>query len=230
LASFLIDADRNADALAAIDRALVGAAGDAGLWLERGRACLLLDRCAEAVAALQRARELGVASETRCDLERLGRLATVPGLFAAMRRVDQLLLREDRAAALRAARVFVRRDRRIAEAWLFLGIVCHKLGRERRAEWALRRALQLDGELAEAHNRLGILLVVRGELRAGYQHLVRAEALAPVDPSPQLHLAQACVLLGRRDDGSRHLDQAARFGANPEMVAAIRRQFFAKGA
>jgi len=51
--------------------------------------------------------------------------------------------------------------------------------------------------------------------------------LAPTDPSAQLHLAQACVLLGRRADAEEHLRTAQDLGARPEMLDAVRRAFFA---
>ena len=141
--------------------------------------------------------------------------------------VDTTLAKGDAREALRLARTVVRRSRHAAEAWLFLGVVRQKLRHERRAEIALRRALTLDEDLAEAHNRLGILLVGRGEVEKGHAHLLRAVALAPEDPSPQLHLAQACVLLGRRADAETHLRAAQDLGARPELVDAVRRAFFA---
>jgi len=225
--SFLIERDRFADARTVIERCLRSHATDAGLWLDLGRACLLLDDRAEAANALHEAGRRAGAADSRRDIERLLRLTTVPGLFGAMRRVDALLARGEARWALRQARTIVRHSRHAAESWLFLGIVRHKLRQERRAEAALRHALALDGELAEAHNRLGILLVARGDVEAGHDHLQQAGRLAPTDPSPQMHLAQACALLGRRGDGERYLQAAEQLGASPQLVAAIRRQFFA---
>lgn len=228
--SFLLERDRADEARAVLERAVQQYADDAGLWLDLGRACLLLEDHGAAATALQQAGARSGAAESRRDIERLLRLSSVPGLFAAMRRVDALLARGEARIALRQAREIVRRCRHAAEAWLFLGVVRHKLRQERRAESALRQALALDNELAEAHNRLGILLVARGQVEAGHEHLERAGTLAPNDPSPQMHLAQACALLGRRGDGERYLEAAQRLGANPQLLEAIRRQFFAQGA
>ncbi|MGE3352714.1 MAG: tetratricopeptide repeat protein [Planctomycetota bacterium] len=225
--SFLFERERVPEARRLLETCLQQHPKDAGVWLDLGRACLLLDDRNAAAAALQQAGSLGDQSECKRDIERLLRLSNVPGLFAAMRRVDVLLARGEPRQALREARVLVRGCKHAAEAWLFLGVVRHKLRQERRAETALRRALQIDGELAEAHNRLGILLVARGAVACGHDHLVRAGELAPNDPSPRLHLAQACALLGRRGEGERHLRDAEQLGANPQTLAAIRKQFFA---
>jgi Flp pilus assembly protein TadD len=225
--SFLMEREQVAAARSVLQRSVAVHGEDAGLWLDLGRACLVLDDQGEAMVALERAAAIVNAGESRRDIERLLRLAKVPGLFAGMRNVDTLMAQGSQRPALRAAREVVRRCRHAAEAWLFLGVVRHKLRQERRAESALRKALALDPELAEVHNRLGILLVARGQVDAGHEHLVRASQLAPSDPSPQLHLAQACVLLGRRADAEFHLRNAGDLGARPEMLDAIRRTFFA---
>jgi protein O-GlcNAc transferase len=108
--------------------------------------------------------------------------------------------------------------------------VLHKLGRLRRAERLLRRALRLDDGCCDAHNRLGILLVASGRTEEGARHLQRAHALAPADPTPLLHLAQACALLGRHDEAEAHVAAAERAGADRELVHAVRREILAKPA
>jgi Flp pilus assembly protein TadD len=125
--------------------------------------------------------------------------------------------------------VVARRGRHVADALLLVGIVRQRLGQDRRAERALTRALQLDPDLAEASNRLGILLVSRGQVAEGHARLVRAHELEPKDAAVLLHLAQACVLLGRTADGERHLAAAERNGASPELLTAVRREFFGDG-
>ena len=230
VSSFLLEDERAPEAARAAERALAHNPDDASLWLEHGRACLLLEDSERAAASLQRGLDLGLAGEARRDAERLLRMCSVRGLFAAMRQVDAALARGDRHRALRVARGLIRGGGDTAESWLFLGVVRQRLGHDWRAERALRQALTLDENLGEAHNRLGILLVGQGNVELGLQHLLRAELLGPSDPSPRLHLAQAYALLGRRGEGEHQLQEAARLGANAHSIAAIRRQFFAKGA
>jgi Flp pilus assembly protein TadD len=124
----------------------------------------------------------------------------------------------------------VRRVGRVAEAWFLYGVVLHKLGRLRRAERLLRRAVRYDDESPDAHNRLGILLVASGRVGEGHSHLVRAHSLAPTDPSPLLHLAQACALLGRAAEAEAHVVAAERCGADPQLVHAVRREILARPA
>jgi tetratricopeptide (TPR) repeat protein len=231
LITFLLEGDGAAKARRIAEQALVEAPDDATLWLDLGRACLMLDDCDAARSALQRCRDSGIGSgEVRQDLGRLLRLCEVPGLFATMRRVEEALTADEPRQALRLARLAKRRTPDVAEAWLFLGIVRHRLGHDRRAERAFVRAVELDEQLADAHNRLGILRVARGDAVKGYEHLLRAQQLEPDDPSTQLHLAQACALLKRMQDGAEHLERARLLGANPRLFEAVRVRFFAKGA
>lgn len=226
LLAFLLEQGRAAEALALADRALLAAAEDPALWLERGRALLLLDQPAAAVPALQRALSLDCPSALRTDVERLLRVARIPGLLPALQRVERAVKSGHLADAVRMLRSLVAQHDDSAESWLLLGVVRQKLRQLRRAEKALRRALSLQPDLGEAHNRLGILLVARGRVAKGYGHLLQALALAPGDPSVRVHLAQACALMGRKPEGEQHLAEAARLGASAATVAAVRKGFF----
>jgi len=197
------------------------------LQFEYARACLLLDDTDAAARSLQTALEVGVSPEIVPQARRLQRLAAVPGLWAGTQAIEKMLAAGEFDAALPAARALVRRTGKVAEAWFLLGLVHHRLGRERRAERVLQRALHHDETCADAHNRLGILLLTRGALEPGYTHLQRAHSLAPQDASTLLHLAQACALLGHTADAQRHVDQAERLGAETSLVAAVRRAIVA---
>jgi Flp pilus assembly protein TadD len=109
-------------------------------------------------------------------------------------------------------------------------VVLHKLGRLRGAERMLRRAVRHDAESPDAHNRLGILLVSSGRLEEGHRHLERAHELAPGDPSPLLHLAQACALLGRMEAAESYVAAAEKVGAEPQLVQAVRREILVRPA
>jgi len=223
LVSFLLEEGRAELARTVAGKALAAEPRHAMLQFEYARACLLLDAPDAAAQALQIALEVGVSPEMAQQARRLHRLASVPGLWAGTQTVEQLLAAGDFAAALTAARALVRCTGRAAEAWFLLGLVRHRLGQERRAERVLQRALRLDELCADAHNRLGILLLTRGALPQGHAHLQRAHALAPHDASTLLHLAQACALLGHTAEAVRHVDLAERLGAEASLVAAVRR-------
>ncbi|MBL8729538.1 MAG: hypothetical protein JNM25_13980 [Planctomycetes bacterium] len=225
--SFLLEDDRAELARTVAGRALVVEPRHAMLQFEYARACLLLDAPEAAARALQVALEVGLSPEIAQQARRLLRLASVPGLWAGTQLVEKLLAAGDFDAALTAARALVRRTGTAAEAWFLLGLVRHRLGQERRAERVLRRALRLDELCADAHNRLGILLLTRGAIEPGHAHLRRAHALAPHDASTLLHLAQACALLGQTADAQRHVDTAERLGAEASLVSAVRRAIVA---
>lgn len=224
LVSFLLEDQRPADARAVAAQALVDQPDHALLRFELGRACLLLGDDASAAAALQRALANGLPFAIRPEAERMLRLASVPGLWAGTRAVEEALAAADLPEALRQVSRLIARVGRVPEALFLLGLVRHKLGHPRRAERALRRVLAADDAFADAHNRLGILLVSRGRLHEGHAHLQRAHALAPGEASPLLHLAQACALLGRHEEAHRHVEAAQQAGANPDLLAAVRRE------
>ncbi|MFM1873744.1 MAG: hypothetical protein RL398_3166, partial [Planctomycetota bacterium] len=157
--SFLLEAERAAEARVVAERALAATPDHGMLQFELGRACLLLGDDAAAAAALRRALELGVAAVVQGQAKRLHRLAATPGLWAGSRAVEDALAAGQLAAALQAAHDLAKRVGRVPETLYLLGLVRHKLGQPRRAERLLRRAVVADESFADAHNRLGILLV-----------------------------------------------------------------------
>lgn len=154
----------------------------------------------------------------------------MPGLWPAAQLIEKALAVNDLVAASAAVRALVRRVGPVAEAWYLFGLIQHKLGRLRRAERLLRRAIACDCDSVDACNRLGILLVGSGRLDEGHTLLLRAHALAPHDPSPMLHLAQVCALLGRGDEAERLIGQAEKCGADPQLARAVRAEILAKPA
>ena len=228
--SFLLEEEQPGLAQQIVARALQKEPDHAMLHFEMGRASLLLDDGPRATAALQRALQIGLAAPIADQARRFLRLSSVPGLWAGMQLIEKAIAAADLVAAHAAARALVRRVGRVAEAWFLLGLVLHKLGRLRRAERLLRRAVRYDEQSPDAHNRLGILLVSSGRVEEGHRLLARAHELAPTDPSPLLHLAQACALLGRSAEAEAHVAAAERCGADPAMVEAVRREILARPA
>ena len=228
--SFLLEESQPGMARAIVERALRKEPDHAMLHFELGRACLLLADERRASTALQRALQIGLQPVLAGQARRFLRLSAVPGLWASTQQVEQAIGRGDLDAARSEARSLVRRAVHTAEAWFLLGMVLHKQGRLRRAERTLQRALRLDPESPDAHNRLGILLVSSGRIEAGHGHLEHAHRLAPSDPSPLLHLAQACALLGRMEAAEAYVAAAEKVGAEPQLVQAVRREILVRPA
>ncbi len=228
--SFLLEEEQPALARSIVERALQKEPDHAMLHFEFGRACLLLDDGPRATVALQRALQLGLATPVAGQARRFLRLSSVPGLWIGMQSVENAIAVGRLDHALVASRALVRTVGRVSEAWFLLGVVQHKLGKLRRAERLLRAAVRFDEQSPDAHNRLGILLVSSGRVAEGHSHLLRATSLAPTEPSPLLHLAQACALLGRMEEAEAHVVAAERCGADPLMANAVRREILAKPA
>lgn len=224
--AYLLEGDRAAEALPLVERALREAPDDASLTLDLGRTLLQLDRQAEAATALNRCLSLDPDPAVRREAERHLGLAHVPHSLSAAREIDRAIRGGDVQEALTLARAFVRRAPELAESWLLLGVVRHRLSQPRRAERALRRALEVNPDCGEAHNRLGILLVARGRYGEARDHLHDAMRLLPDEPSPRIHLAQACHYLGEADAGRAALAEAERLGGDQKTLAAVREAFF----
>ena len=114
---------------------------------------------------------------------------------------------------------------RLGEAWLCLGAVRQRLGHQWRARRAYRRAIAREETLGEAHNRLGILLVVRRRPAAALTHLLRAAELMPGEPSVRVHLAQAYAALARLEEARAAVTDAERLGQDPQTLARLRSAF-----
>jgi len=224
LVSFLLEDERADVARAVARRSLQKDPAQPVLHFEFGRACLSLDDCELAVTSLREAIDRGLPAEFEPRARRLLRLAAEPGLWRGSQAVEQAIARGDLQEALDKVVELVRRDSRVAEVWFLAGLVRHKQGDTSRAERALRRAVRMDETLADAHNRLGILLVARGDAAGGLPYLERAHALAPNETSPMLHLAQALACLGRVEEANRYIDAAAAGGADAALVDAVRRE------
>ncbi|MFN6147449.1 MAG: hypothetical protein ACK5AL_13890 [Planctomycetota bacterium] len=228
--SFLLEEDQPAAALAVVDRALAKAPGLAMLHFERARACMLLADEAAATAALQQALAAGLGPTFVSQAQRFLRVLAQPGLWSGLQRGERALAAGQLDLAVVESRRLVRTHRRSAEAWHQFGLVAHQRGRLRAAERALRRALACDDRCGEAHNRLGVLLLLQGRAEDGHVHLLRAHELAPHDTSPLLHLAQVEAVRGQRAAAEAYLAAAVRLGADPQVLAAVRREVAARCA
>lgn len=225
VAMFLTERGRTSESIELLDRALASDGASPGLLLERGRALIAERRGAEARTVLERCRTVGAPAALQAEAERLLQFTVDDRVLSAIQAIEAALARRDNAGALRLAKRFVRRHRRLAEGWLLVGVARQRCGRERGAIRALRRAIDLEPTLAEAHNRVGILLAARGRNWIALEHLLRAVELAPNDASAWLHLAQVHRNLGARSAGLTALARAERVGGYREQLAVVKRLF-----
>lgn len=179
--------------------------------VELGHALEVAHRYDEALAAYDRAAEVA-------PRDKLGPLTG--GLRAA--RWGELDWAEPR---LREA---VRRDPKDPTAWHALGLVLLQLGNATGAEQAYRSGLLADPDALENRVGLATLAIARGDLSGA---LVQYDAIVASRPKfADAHLGRSYALigLGRFADARRALDEAARLGADPKVVAAQRRALGAR--
>jgi tetratricopeptide (TPR) repeat protein len=175
--------------------------------VELGHALEMAHRYDEALAAYDQASEVA-------PTDPLGPLTG--GLRAA--RWGELQLAEPR---LREA---VRRNPKDPAAWHALGLVQLSQGNLPGAEQAYRSGLLADPNALENRVGLATLALSRGDLSAA---LVQYDAIAARRPNladAQLGRSFALIGLQRFDEASRALDEAARLGGSPRVIAAQRRE------
>ncbi len=225
VASFLVDKERAAQAIALIDRVRDKGVEHAGLWLERGRAQVSSNDLAGARLSLERCLAIEPPAEVRVEAKRLLRLTEDEELLPSIEELEDALREDNSKLAVVLARQMIRRRPELAEAWLLLGVVRQRNRQYRRATRAYLHAVQLQPDLGDAHNRLGVLLASRGRDIDGYNHLRQAVELMPHDSSPWLHLAQVCLRLGWKQEGAEAFERAQRIGGHEAEIAEIRTLF-----
>lgn len=83
------------------------------------------------------------------------------------------------------------------------------------AERSARDALRLDADLPEAHELLGMVLLLGGKHEAAEEMLRRAVALNPNNVGALQELGVALVYLGSPEDAVRAIEKALSLGASP---------------
>jgi protein O-GlcNAc transferase len=87
------------------------------------------------------------------------------------------------------------------------GVLAHQLGRDD-AVGLISRAIEMEPDLIEAHNDLGVVLRARGRLAAAVASFQRAVYLDPGHGLAHYNLATALADLGRTEDAIEHHQRA----------------------
>jgi tetratricopeptide (TPR) repeat protein len=118
----------------------------------------------------------------------------------------------------------LRRDPKNPSAWHALGLVQLSKGDLPAAEQAYRAGLLADPDALENRVGLATLALRRGDLSAALVQYDAIVARRPKLADAQLGRSFALIGLARFDDARHALDEAARLGASPRVVAAQRRE------
>lgn len=175
--------------------------------VELGHALEVAHRYDEALAAYDRAAEVA-------PRDALGPLTG--GMRAA--RWGELDWAEPR---LREA---LRRNPKDPAAWHALGLVQLSQGNLTGAEQAYRSGLLADPEALENRVGLATLSVSQGDLRGALVQYDAIVARRPKFADAQLGRSFALMGLGRFDEARVALEEAARLGGDPRVVAAQRKE------
>lgn len=133
-------------------------------------------------------------------------------------------LRLARAADADSTRVFYESK----SAWEFaLGRIFEGLGRLDSAQAAYERTLVEELSYYQAHIRLGMLRLARGDTAAALTELSRAVLVKEDEYLPRITYAAALRLAGRHDSAETHLDRAIELEpwvALPRLLLGLERQ------
>ncbi len=116
-----------------------------------------------------------------------------------------------------------------ALGWVVLGRVLERTGRAEEAIDTYRRGLESDSSNMDLHGSLGTLLVSRGALTEGIQHLKEAVRLSPrMQPSLHVSLGGALAELGQLEAAGKEYErvlavQPKHPGARNNYAVALRR-------
>jgi Flp pilus assembly protein TadD len=118
----------------------------------------------------------------------------------------------------------VRRGPKNPAAWHALGLVYLSRGNLDGADRAYRAGLLADPAALENRVGLATLALSRGDLAAALVQYDVITARRPKLPDAHLGRSFALIGLGRFDEARRAIDEAARLGGDPRVIAAQRRE------
>lgn len=84
--------------------------------------------------------------------------------------------------------------------------------------WA-RKAVEMAPQVSDFQDTLGFVLLKSGKPLDALEPLQRAVTMTPTAPTPLLHLAEALVLAGRKDEARATLERTRTMKLNPEQTA-----------
>jgi tetratricopeptide (TPR) repeat protein len=235
LGRLLLELDRASEALEHLRRAARTLPGEPEVHYRLGQALQLTGDQAGAREALERFQELSrgrddgewTARGVLGELKSAQQLALAGQVLAALDRVDAVLAEHPgvpqaltfrarllgslgrEAEALTAARAAREGAPGVADNHYLEGLFLIRAGELEAGEAALQRALDLDGEIAEAWELLAAVARARGQHEAVVERL-RAALAVRDDAALHRSLAEALETLGRVDEARAEREAAAR--------------------
>jgi len=100
----------------------------------------------------------------------------------------------------------------LASAAMIALMICsaHQVGYWKNDETMFRRVVSVNDNDAMAHNYLGVILAMRGDLRAGREHFAKALALDPDYPAAHVNMGDLCLEQSNLAQAKAHFQQALK--------------------
>jgi tetratricopeptide (TPR) repeat protein len=134
--------------------------------------------------------------------------AAAPRPGADLARGELLIEQEDWAGAAELFGGLVASSPGNAKAHYYLALSRENLGDPAAAEPHYRRAIELDAELLEARNNLGLILLDRGDATGAEAELALFLEAQPDEAAAHYNYGLALDALGRRDAAREHFERA----------------------
>lgn len=178
-------------------------------------------------------------TDQNCSLFSVLKSAGKDGAQVASQAVDQLATAADLSAvgklddAEKLLRPIVASEPTNANAWMHLGVVLAKTGRQEEAISAYERAIEAQPGLSGAHNNLGLLLLERDPGRAR-GHILQAVQLDNKNARARVSLGNILFREGRGREAIRYYEEALVIEPSLETaaqnLAIVKQAMEAKGA
>ncbi len=115
---------------------------------------------------------------------------------------------------------------KLPEAWYLWGLGKSKQSKPRAAIRALKKALSLHPGMEEARSLLGACYLSIEQPELAYQELKSTLNQGAKSYGLLLHLAQACSLTQRREEGLRYIQQAKSLAPDRTEAERVKAEFF----
>jgi tetratricopeptide (TPR) repeat protein len=146
--------------------------------------------------------------------------------FKTITQLAQMEDRQDPEAMNKIAKKAIFFAPRLPDAWYLWGLAKSKQSKPHSAIRALKRALDLNPEMKEARSLLGACYLTLEKPELAYAELKGTLEQGSKSYGLLLHLAQACSLTSRREEGLHYIEQAKVLAPERSEAERVESEFF----
>jgi len=146
--------------------------------------------------------------------------------FTKITQIAHMESRQDPEALGIIAKTAISFAPRFPDAWYLWGLAKSKQSKHRSAIRALRKALQIRPRMQEARSLLGACYLRLKKPEVAYVELKETLEEGPKSYGLLLHLAQACSMTSRREEGLHYIEQAKNLAPERSEANRVETEFF----